>query len=84
MKTLNNLELFLITGGLYGASGFIPVSSEGIPLQHFKVIEKNMQLLLNGDIDKNQMYININNANSFNYFHVYMQNLIDANPHTFS
>ncbi len=58
----------------------VKVSSAGIPTQSFNVIEQNMQLLLDGKINQNQLYKNIANANSFEYLHVYIENVFKANP----
>lgn len=82
MKTLNDVEISLVSGGyLCFADGCIQVSSEGIPMPYFNAIEYNLQQLMNGSITENQMFINIINANAIDYFPVYFQNLFKDHPY---
>jgi hypothetical protein len=82
MKLLNQFEISNVSGGILSVPGvhYNPVSSDGIPLQHFNVIENNINLFLNKKISEKEMYLNIINANSDAYLATYLENLFKANP----
>lgn len=85
MKTLNNAEILSVSGGVICFyDECIKVRSDGIPSQHFKSIESNLQLFLDGKISEDQMYTNLINAKSFNYLHIYFENLFEDHPYLLS